>query len=1119
MTARDLPAGSVIEGPILPERVEVLLAAEDGGLIHLVGRGLQSGLAHDLRLSAAQLASLRVVGGDPDYGGSPVLFRLGIEAMRLQLAYEYDPYFALSIAKVDPLPHQLEAVYDYFLKLPRIRFLLADDAGAGKTIMAGLLLKELKMRGLVSRVLVVSPANLMFQWQREMQDRFGERFEMMRGVDLAGAYGTNPWQEKDHVITSLDWAKRDAVVESMARAPRWNLIIVDEAHRMSASDAQHKTERYRLGEMLSDHTDHLLLLTGTPHKGDEENFCLFLRLLDTEVYADVTSLQAALEEHEAPFYLRRTKEAMVTFPDPVSGISQAVFRKREVRTTAFDLLPDELEFYLELTDYVYAQSARAAADNSARGRALGFTMAMYQRRFASSLHAVVRSLERRRKKLQSLVMNPQAPPAAPEISPEDIEELDDEEAERAVERLEAASLPADRTWATEELNAIDRLHTRGRDLEARDASSKLQKLQEILTEAGLFRDSGLKLLIFTEHKDTLEWLVERLRGWRLNVTQIHGGMPPGDRDTPGTRLYAERAFREEAQVMVATEAAGEGINLQFCWLMINYDIPWNPSRLEQRMGRIHRYGQEHDCLIFNFVAVNTFEGKVLAKLLERLRVIREELGTDQVFDVIGEALPGNQIERLIRDRYAGRISEDSVLDRIEQDADPARFANITRSALEGLARRQLNLAALVGRMTEAKERRLVPEVVARFFEEAAPLHGLRPESVGPTVRIGRVPRSVLQIGAELEARFGRVGKEYRQVVFDKAALKQAPTAEWVTPGHPLFEAVRELTDRAAEDDLRRGAVFFELERRFPARLEVFTASIRDGEGHVLHRRLFVVEVDEDGSLGVRQPTLFLDLTPAPACDMPHMAVPSRAELERFLVADAVQPLLEDVSVERREELRRVEEHVRLSLDTLIDRQNNQLGELSQRAESGAEVALALQQSEQAVEELVRRRERRLSELEREAEIAIADLHHLATAIVLPHPEAGNYPGMRSDPEIEAIAMKAALEYERARGWDAVDVSAENRGFDILSQDPGTGDARFVEVKGRAGRGEVALTPNEFATACRLRQDFWLYVVYDCGTQPDLLLVPDPARLHPEEVMAVARYRLSRTAVEEAGTRG
>src|SRR5579875_1330270 len=1107
-TVEGLRPGQVLEGPSLPGRTEVVAVMPTGDLLRLVGKGLESGQFVDLYLSAEQLAGLRVVGGEADYRGDAVRFKLGIEAMRLGLAYEYDPYFSLSIARVDPLPHQLEAIYDYFLKLPRIRFLLADDAGAGKTIMAGLLLKELKMRGLVQRVLVVAPANLAFQWQREMRDRFRETFEILRGIDLQSAYGTNPWQDRRQVIASVDWAKREDVRESLSRV-RWDLVFVDEAHRMSASDPDHKTERYKLGELLSERTDHLGLLTATPHKGDPENFCLFLRLLDRDVYGDVRSLEEAMRRQEAPFYLRRTKEVMVTFPDPRTGQVQRLFKPWEVETVPFQLLDDEYAFYQQLTHYVQEQSMRAARDPSARGRAIGFTMAMYQRRFASSLAAAIRSLERRRERLHRQLKRPAAPSVAPSVDWEDLEELDEARQEEVLEAIEEASLPLDRAAVTAEIQAIDALLVRGRALLEGEVSSKLQRLRGLLQDQGIFRDRGMKLLIFTEHKDTLDWLVERIRGWGLSVTQIHGGMKVGDRDTPDTRLHAERVFREEAQVMVATEAAGEGINLQFCWLMVNYDIPWNPVRLEQRMGRIHRYGQTHDCLIFNFVAVNTFEGRVLAKLLDRLREIRRELGSDQVFDVVGEVLRGNRIEQLIRDRYAGRTSEQAVIDEVAAEVDPERFRRITRSALESLARKDMSLSALVDRLAEAKERRLVPEVVQDFFEKAASLHELHPRKAAVGYRLGRVPRAVLEQGIRQEDRFGRLGRQYGTIVFDKKDLERAPTAEWVTPGHPLFEAVRALTERTAADHLLRGAVFHEVGRERPARLEVLSLRLRDGLGHDLHERLCVVEIGPEGGLELRQPTLFLDLLPAPDAKPPELPRIDRARLESFVVDAAGRPLLEEVASERRRQLEQVRRHVRISLDALIDVEQRRLFEYTSRMGEGEDVALAAQQAEQRLEELNQRKERRLRELDSEAQIAIADVRHLASAVVLPHPAA---PGVASDPEVERIAMGMAMRHERERGWTPRDVSKENRGYDIRSEHPTEG-ARFIEVKGRAARDAVALTPNEFRTALRLREDFWLYVVYDCAATPSLITIQDPIRLDPEPIALIDHYRVSREKVE------
>ena len=369
MDISQLKQGVVIRGPSLPEPIEVLVVTMLGDMVKIVGAGKRTGQVHQRVLPPSQVADLEAAPEKEPFDGDPARFRIGIEAARLGLAYEYDPYFALSIARVDPLPHQLEAVYDYFLKLPRIRFLLADDPGAGKTIMAGLLIKELKIRGLAKRTLIVAPANLCFQWQREMRDRFRENFEVIRSDVLRANYGQNPWQDKNQVVTSVSWVSRvDDAKDSLLRS-RWDLIIVDEAHKMAAYSADKKTLAYRLGESLSRMTDHFLLMTATPHKGDPENFCLFLELLDRDIYGSVKSLEEAMRRNEAPFYLRRTKEALVSFPDPETGESHKLFTKRDVRTSSFNLDGEEAEFYESLTHYVEDQSSKAAEEDTAAGTA------------------------------------------------------------------------------------------------------------------------------------------------------------------------------------------------------------------------------------------------------------------------------------------------------------------------------------------------------------------------------------------------------------------------------------------------------------------------------------------------------------------------------------------------------------------------------------------------------------------------------------------------------------------------------------------------------------------------------------------------------------------------------
>ncbi|MFC1826288.1 DEAD/DEAH box helicase, partial [Thermodesulfobacteriota bacterium] len=627
MNNKFLQEGHIIVGPLFnePMQVETVRASGDGtwavGLV-----GTQSERFRRVNLSKSDLETLTILDSVFTYDGDGHLLRLGLQAYALGIAYEFDPYFGLSISRIDPLPHQLEAIYEYLLKLARVRFLLADDAGAGKTIMAGLLIKELKLRGLAERILIVCPANLSFQWQRELKEKFDEKFLVMKGGDIRDQFGVNQWLEQKRTITSLDLAKRDEILPGLKQV-RWDLIIVDEAHRMSWSPPARKTARYALGELLRDSSDHYLLLTATPHKGDPKNFSLF----DADAYADVKSIRQAMDRRKAPFYLRRTKEAMVYFPErQLDGtwVAQKIFTKRIPHTVDFQIDGLEFELYRDVTRFVKQQSAKAAAQgDDPRARAVGFLMALYQRRLTSSTHAMKCSLENRVRRLEEALRRAQelvrsAPPDLPDL--EELEEMEEADRDRLEKMLEAITLAGNAEQVHEEINELKALAQQAENVEKSHTEAKLTKLKDLLHEEGFFDHPDKRLLIFTEFKDTLYYLVERLESWGFKVGVIHGSMKPGSRNEPGTRLFSEQQFREgEIQILVATEAAGEGINLQVCNILFNYDIPWNPNRLEQRMGRIHRYGQRKDCLIFNFVATNTIEGRVLQRLLDKLQEIRD----------------------------------------------------------------------------------------------------------------------------------------------------------------------------------------------------------------------------------------------------------------------------------------------------------------------------------------------------------------------------------------------------------------------------------------------------------------------------------------------------------------
>ena len=1114
--------GQILTGPLFNEPMRVETVAETGPGAWTLGLvGTRSERFRRVSLGAADLAALTVLDSGFRYDGHGALLRLGLQAHALGIAWEFDPYFGLSVSRVDPLPHQLEAVYDHLLKLARVRFLLADDAGAGKTIMAGLLIRELQLRGLAERILIVAPSNLAFQWQRELQEKFDETFMVLKSSELRAQFGVNQWMQQPKVVTSLDLAKREEILPGL-RQVRWDLVVVDEAHRMSARDESHKSQRYKLGELLRDSSDHLLLLTATPHKGDPDNFSLFLQLLDPDAYADVRSIRQAMDAGRAPFYLRRTKEAMVYFPERDEDgqwTARKIFTKRIPGTVDFAIDGPEYELYREVTRFVKRQSARAAArGDDPRARAVGFLMALYQRRLASSTRAMRRSLANRADRLERALAQAQdlaqtAPPVLPDL--DELDEMEDGERERLERLLDAITLAGNADMVRDEIAELRALAVRAEDVERAGVEAKLAKLEDLLRGQGFFDRPDQRLVLFTEFKDTLDYLIEKLEAWGFKVASIHGGMKPGSRDEPGTRLHAEQRFREGAvQILAATEAAGEGINLQVCNILFNYDIPWNPNRLEQRMGRIHRYGQKKDCLIFNFVATNTIEGRVLQRLLDKLQEIRVALDDDAVFNVVGEVLPAAHVERVLRDYYAGRLGDQDLEERLLRDVDEGHFRNICQNALEGLASKKLNLEMLVERRARARERRVVPETIARFLRDAAPLVPLRLDFVGGlphTFEPARTPSALRRYEREPDWRLPELAARYPRCSTDRDTA-QKHALEWVTPGHPLFEAVRRHAGEQALDPLARGATFHSLAHDAPARIDFYRARVVDGLGHVVHERVFALELAGDGEPRRCEPGVLGDLAPATVPDVPPEAA-HRPEPSAWLQDHILEPFLQETRAERLAEVERVADHVELSLTELLQRTDEEIGRAAgdvEEGRQGAEGRLAMAEDRHA--QLLARRERRREELQQQQALSLQGVERMTSVLVLPHPDrrAAEVRRHQPDPATEATAMRVVMDHEQAQGRHVDDVSAKNLGYDVTSLDPRSGDLRLIEVKGlAAAAGTVLLTPNERRVAEDRPDCYWLYVVTDCGGTPVLQEpVADPARFPWREVTKVQHYYLS-----------
>ena len=1114
--------GQVLSGPLFSEPLRVETVRPNGPGVWVAGLvGQRSEQFRRVTLTSDDISNLTIAGSALAYDGDGRLLRIGLQAYSLGIAYEFDPYFGLSISRVDPLPHQLEAVYEHLLKLPSVRFLLADEAGAGKTIMAGLLVRELKLRGLIEQVLVVCPANLTFQWQRELKEKFDEKFLVLKGSDIRDQFGVNQWLEQKQIITSLDLAKRAEILPGL-RQVHWDLVIVDEAHRMSARDETHKSLRYRLGELLRDSADHILLLTATPHKGDPQNFTLFLQLLDRDAYADVKSIREAMARRRAPFYLRRTKEAMVYFPERQTDgtwTAKPVFTKRIPRTADFSIDGPEFELYQKITRFVKRQSSRAAAQgDDPRARAVGFLMSLYQRRLASSTYAMRRSLDNRARRLEEGLKRAQdlvrtAPPNIPD--PEELEEFEDAERERLERMLEAITLAGNAKQVREEIAELLELADEAKVVERSGSEAKLGHLRDIMQDEGFFDHPDQRLLLFTEFKDTLDHLMEQLKAWGFSVGCIHGGMKPGSRHEQGSRLYTEQQFREGAiQVLVATEAAGEGINLQCCHILFNYDIPWNPNRLEQRMGRIHRYGQRHDCLIFNFVATNTIEGRVLQRLLDKLQEIRDALDDDTVFNVVGEVLPSAHVERVLRDYYAGALGDADLEERLLRNVDEGHFRAICQTALEGLASKRLNLDILIERRARAQERRVVPETIARFIRECARNAALALKPVGHlahTFDAGRTPPTLKKYEREPGWKLPELAIRYPRLSMDRDTAEEN-NLEWVTPGHPLFEALRRHSLDLSQDAFVRGACFHSLAHEAPARLDFYRARVVDGLGQVIHERLFTVELANDAPPRLHEMDVLGNLSPAAASgDLPSVA--ALPEATAWLNENALMPFINGVRTERLAEVERIGEHVEISLTEVLQRIDEEIGRAAEEVDqkiTGAEGRLA--QAETRHGEVLARRERRREELKRQRAVTLQGVERLASVLVLPHPEreTPDVRRLRPNPETEGTAMRVVMEHETAQGRQVDDIHEKNLGYDVTSLDPRSGELRLIEVKGLAApTGSILLTPNERRVAEDRPDCYWLYVVTDCVSAPKLQEpIRDPARFPWHEVTKVAHYWLS-----------
>ena len=1107
--------GTVVEG-LWSEPVEVIAYHQvGGGDFHIVGKLVTSREIIEQEITAAEAAELQVVSSDISFTGDARRVFLALEAKRYEYAVRYEPTFAISVSKVDPLPHQIEAV-SQVLKQPRIRFLIADDPGAGKTIMAGLIAKELKLREQARRTLIVAPGHLITQWMQEMKTRFGENFTHVTRAFVNAYPHENVWERESQLITSMDFVKGDDIRDTVAKTT-FDLIIVDEAHKMAAyqyGDKVEKTKRYQLGECLSQVTKHLLFLTATPHRGDSESFRLFLDLLEPGFFADADQIQASIAAGDNPLFIRRVKEVLKNFE------GQPLFLPRHVRTKPFHLGADsvrEMELYNALSAYIREQYNRFA-ENSQKRNSVAFALVILQRRLASSTHALLISLQRRQQRLAELlkqatynIKGENIPSEAEREELEELEELTEEERWALEEQWEVLSVAENREELSDEIETLRGLEDAAQRIIEGENELKLKELKKALDELN-HEHPNEKVLIFTEYFDTLTYLSEKVKAWGFSVSVIDGKMPHEK------RIAAQEAFRAETQILIATEAAGEGINLQFCHLMINYDLPWNPNRLEQRMGRIHRYGQKREVHIINLVAADTREGKVFTRLFEKLDTIRQELGTHNVYDVIGELFPKRNLAQIMLEAAASTRDYDELLSTVEKTLEPVQLDFLNNFNQDTLVSRHINLAQVKELQQYARENGLIPEYTREFFQKTFAALGVALQPKDRFYSIPRIPRQIQRILED--SRFRQTypnftADDYRKVTFDKADATTDASAVFLSFGHPLFEATLRYVTQTYTEDLKAGACFEDPDGLFHGVIVFYEGAVQDGANTIAGKRLFAFYLPQ-GSESVEQvnPMLLWDLQEAAPKEEPLSIQVLKEKVEPHL-RDCLEAYKQELTQERQRHVDIKRKYGIASLDQLILELDGELLALSIRDEAGEDVRLVRHNKAEQKGRYEEERVRLETTCQQEVQLQRKPGTFLGAIRVTGGASEEVPTEDYSISEIEDIGMAHATEYEQARGAVVEDVASENLGFDLRSQGA-DGTVRCIEVKARSEHAPVVLTANEWFRAKQLKESYFLYVILNAATEPELHIIQDPAnRVRAVRQVTEVRYQIPLSEVTGA----
>ena len=1110
MNLSDLEVGKKFTG-LVPNRViEIIFVKFHGDEFAEVTYKDDYGNFGSQMLNSDQLEELNLleVSSQWKFDASAEDFRLTSEAYRMSVAYLFEPYLAVYSSLIEPLPHQISAVYEKMLVQQPLRFVLADDPGAGKTIMAGLLIKELMVRSDVVRCMIVCPGTLVEQWQEELQHKFHLAFEILTRERINLSANGNAFADVNQAIVGMDVLARNEEFQDKLQLTAWDLIVCDEAHKMSATISGSKTDytkRFRLGRLLSKITRHFLLMTATPHNGKDEDFHLFMSLVDKDRFEGVERIKGNVDVSD--MMRRLVKEDLLTFE------GKPLFPERRAYTVSYDLSPIEMELYERVTDYVSDGFNRAERLTGNKKTSVGFAMTILQRRLASSPQAIYKSLERRTERLKKILRDKN-------ISEELIVEALDEEfpsgeleikEEELAERATAAGTLAE---LRKEIQTLEKLTEMANAVFRSGEDKKWRELSELLQGNENFSGRD-KLIIFTEHRDTLNYLqkkISALFGRNEAVVTIHGGLSHKDRRKIQERFKSDK----DVFVLVATDAAGEGINLQNAHLMINYDLPWNPNRLEQRFGRIHRIGQKKICHLWNLVAKDTREGQVFYRLLKKLEEERAALG-GKVFDILGKVSFDNKPLRELLVAAIRYGNDPKIIRRLDSIVDKSFDANKLRELLRqrALTEDTLRLEKVTDinqTMERVESRKLQPYFIEKFFQTALKKLG------GQIYQRGNGRYEILHVPSDVRKKSPSnqpVAKNYKRVCFDKdkCNIGGVAAAELLAPGHPLLRAVTSTVLEKYGGALRQGTIFIDdnddgknFRLLFYVEIKIF-----DGRSQVISKRVHFVEILEDGQA-------------VPTSSAPYMDYRSPTDEEREKILSEIQkvqwlqgnveeravnytlknlltPYHQEIAAQKKIYLDKLEREVKTRLRSEISYWDTRAAELSAKDKLNAE------QATRRADEFEERLNQRLAEIALERKISVAAPVVVGGALIVPR---GYLPekNLAARSRVEKIAMAVVMQIEHELGNKTLDVSDKKCGYDIESAEP-TSKLRFIEVKGRnVDADTVTVSKNEIITALNSPENFILSIVAVDGNFAHVTYLQTPFASQPDFNAVSVTYPIS-----------